>query len=315
MPGNSMVLRTGMTMMMSSGSRVTCSFSTETFSLLSFMTPSSAFAEPEVEAAVHQPLAFQHVMPRRQFQAALEIPVRKFKAMNEPEPRFLGQRPGAAHFQPVAAQHDSERLRGNARQRDDDPQVLLGLVDIRRRLPAGTATGWFEEALLQALGALQHRDGLNPHPVFQPLAAHLPRPLVVCRGNWGRPAKMQLSNRGVEFGFHVQGRYAMTRWRPAPPRSSPYVTKQGFEKLQQELHALWKERREVVAGLAAAAAEGDRSESAEYIYRKKQLREMDRRIRYLQKRLPELKVVAEAPASRDKVYFGAWVTLEDERGE
>lgn len=107
----------------------------------------------------------------------------------------------------------------------------------------------------------------------------------------------------------------MTRWRPAPPRSSPYVTKQGFEKLQQELQALWKERREVVAALAAAAAEGDRSENAEYIYRKKQLREMDRRIRYLQKRLPELKVVAEAPASRDKVYFGAWVTLEDERGE
>src|SRR5690606_17912369 len=125
---------------------------------------------------------------------------------------------------------------------------------------------------------------------------------------------MQLSNRGVEFGFHVQGRYAMTRWRPAPPRSSPYVTKQGFEKLQQELQALWKERREVVTALAAAAAEGDRSENAEYIYRKKQLREMDRRIRYLQKRLPELKVVAELPTERERVFFGAWVTLEDAAG-
>lgn len=107
----------------------------------------------------------------------------------------------------------------------------------------------------------------------------------------------------------------MTRWRPAPPRSSPYVTRAGFERLQQELRGLWKERREVVTALAAAAAEGDRSENAEYIYRKKQLRELDRRIRYLQKRLPELKVVAEAPASRNKVYFGAWVALEDDKGE
>ena len=67
--------------------------------------------------------------------------------------------------------------------------------------------------------------------------------------------------------------------------------------------------------LAAAAAEGDRSENAEYIYRKKQLREMDRRIRYLQKRLPELKVVDNAPAREHKVFFGAWVTLEDAEGE
>lgn len=107
----------------------------------------------------------------------------------------------------------------------------------------------------------------------------------------------------------------MGRWRPAPPRSSPYITHDGHERLQQELKALWIERRDVVAALSAAAAEGDRSENAEYIYRKKQLREMDRRIRYLQKRLPELKVVSETPADSSRVYFGAWVWIESSAGE
>lgn len=107
----------------------------------------------------------------------------------------------------------------------------------------------------------------------------------------------------------------MTRWRPAAPKSSPYITANGHEKLQQELKELWSARRDVVAALSAAAAEGDRSENAEYIYRKKQLREMDRRIRYLQKRLPELKVVSATPADRERVFFGAYVTLEDEHGE
>ena len=96
-------------------------------------------------------------------------------------------------------------------------------------------------------------------------------------------------------------------------RSSPYITTEGFEQLRAELDELWVRRREVVVHLSAAAAEGDRSENAEYIYRKKQLREMDRRIRYLQKRLPQLKVVdrpADAPAER--VYFGATVNLTDD---
>lgn len=66
--------------------------------------------------------------------------------------------------------------------------------------------------------------------------------------------------------------------------------------------------------LSAAAAEGDRSENAEYIYRKKELREIDRRIRYLQKRLPKLKVVKESPTNQEQIFFGAWVTLEDEQG-
>ena len=84
--------------------------------------------------------------------------------------------------------------------------------------------------------------------------------------------------------------------------------------MQQELDALWKRRSGVTRALAAAAAEGDRSENAEYIYRKKELREIDRRIRYLQKRLPELKVVDTTPSNPEQIFFGATVTLEDEAG-
>jgi transcription elongation factor GreB len=107
---------------------------------------------------------------------------------------------------------------------------------------------------------------------------------------------------------------AMTRWRPAVERKSPYITPEGYARLQEEQQALWSRRHEVTAALAAAAAEGDRSENAEYIYRKKELREIDRRIRYLQKRLPELKVVTETAGERGRVYFGCWVTVEDEAG-
>jgi len=84
--------------------------------------------------------------------------------------------------------------------------------------------------------------------------------------------------------------------------------------LEDEQKTIWKRRREVVTALAAAAAEGDRSENAEYIYRKKELGEIDRRIRYLQKRLPDLKIVGQKPANSEVVYFGASVTLEDENG-
>jgi transcription elongation factor GreB len=106
----------------------------------------------------------------------------------------------------------------------------------------------------------------------------------------------------------------MARYRPPQPAKSPYITAAGFARLEQESHELWVRRREIVKALSAAAAEGDRSENAEYIYRKKQLREMDYRIRYLQKRLPDLKVVSSRPADPDKVFFGAWITLEDEAG-
>ncbi len=103
----------------------------------------------------------------------------------------------------------------------------------------------------------------------------------------------------------------MGRWRPPRARSSPYITPQGFERLQEELKGLWQRRAEVVKALSAAAAEGDRSENAEYIYRKKELGGIDRRIRYLQKRMPELNIVDSKPAS-DRVFFGARVELESE---
>jgi transcription elongation factor GreB len=96
---------------------------------------------------------------------------------------------------------------------------------------------------------------------------------------------------------------------------SPYITAAGHRRLQEELKERWKLRREVTVALAAAAAEGDRSENAEYIYRKKQLREIDRRIRYLQKRLDEVQPVPPRRDNPGKVYFGASVTLEEESGD
>ena len=106
----------------------------------------------------------------------------------------------------------------------------------------------------------------------------------------------------------------MGRWRPPSPSSSPYITPTGFVALQKELEDIWLRRRDVVKALAAAAAEGDRSENAEYIYRKKELGGLDRRIRYLQKRLPALNVVRESP-NGDAIYFGAFVEVCDDAGD
>ncbi len=97
--------------------------------------------------------------------------------------------------------------------------------------------------------------------------------------------------------------------------SSPYITPNGMFLMNQELSQRWQRRREVVQALAAAAAEGDRSENAEYIYRKKELREIDRRIRYLQKRIPDLKVVHDVPDNPERIFFAAYVTLETDDGK
>jgi len=105
----------------------------------------------------------------------------------------------------------------------------------------------------------------------------------------------------------------MGRWRPPAPSASPYITPAGYQALKQELESIWLRRRDVVRALSEAAAEGDRSENAEYIYRKKELRGLDRRIRYLQKRLPALKVVREQPGG-DAVRFGAIVEVRDGSG-
>ena len=106
----------------------------------------------------------------------------------------------------------------------------------------------------------------------------------------------------------------MNRHSPPAGTSSPYITTSGFAALRREEKEIWKKRMEVTRALAAAAAEGDRSENAEYIYRKKQLAEIDRRIHYLQKRLPTLNVVSEV-GDPSRVFFSAWVTLEKELDE
>ncbi len=98
-------------------------------------------------------------------------------------------------------------------------------------------------------------------------------------------------------------------------KSSPYITAEGMAQLNKELNQIWDRRREVVKALAAAAAEGDRSENAEYIDPKKELRGLARRIRYLQKRMPDLRVVSDIPDNENKIFFAAWVTLENEQGD
>jgi len=108
----------------------------------------------------------------------------------------------------------------------------------------------------------------------------------------------------------------VSRYKPPQPRSSPYITPEGYARLKDEYHQLFNVRRpEVVRALSAAAAEGDRSENAEYIYRKKELREIDRRVRYLQRRIPDLKVVDTRPADASRVFFGAHVEIVDAQGE
>ena len=108
----------------------------------------------------------------------------------------------------------------------------------------------------------------------------------------------------------------MGRWRPPGKTGSKYITPEGERKLTEELQYLWKvERPLVTARVAEAAAQGDRSENAEYIYGKKRLREIDSRIRFLRKRLDGIIVVNSIPDEQDKVYFGAFITLEDEEGE
>ncbi len=104
----------------------------------------------------------------------------------------------------------------------------------------------------------------------------------------------------------------MGRWRAPGENSTALITRQGHQRLRSELDDLWRVRRpEVVRALSEAAAEGDRSENAEYIYRKKQLGEIDRRVRYLTTRLDALRVVETVPSDPQAVYFGATVELEN----
>jgi len=108
----------------------------------------------------------------------------------------------------------------------------------------------------------------------------------------------------------------MGRSSPPPPAASKYITPAGARRLRAELERLWREERpRVTQAVAAAAAQGDRSENAEYTYGKRRLREIDRRVRHLRQRLDRLVVVDQPPADPGRVFFGAWVLLEAENGE
>ena len=107
----------------------------------------------------------------------------------------------------------------------------------------------------------------------------------------------------------------MGRYRPPRQRGSAYITPEGERSLREELHQLWKVERPVVTNAVHEAAKnGDRSENGDYIYGKRRLREIDSRVRFLNKRLDELKVIDQDPTDTNKIYFGARVTLEDDEG-
>ncbi len=108
----------------------------------------------------------------------------------------------------------------------------------------------------------------------------------------------------------------MTRYRPPAAQSSKYITPAGERRLREELETLWREERpRVTSAVAAAAAQGDRSENAEYTYGKRRLREIDARVRHLRKRLEGMVVVDRPPSDPQRVFFGARVTLESPTGE
>ena len=107
----------------------------------------------------------------------------------------------------------------------------------------------------------------------------------------------------------------MTRYRPPTPKGSKFITPEGAQRLKDELDHLWRVLRpQVTQAVQEAAAQGDRSENAEYIYGKRQLREIDRRVRFLRQRLDGMVVVDQPPSDPQRVFFGAWVTLEDDDG-
>ncbi len=108
----------------------------------------------------------------------------------------------------------------------------------------------------------------------------------------------------------------MGRYRPPQKPGSKYITPEGFQRLNDELSYLWKKKRpQVTQAVREAAAQGDRSENAEYIYGKKQLREIDYRVRFLRKRLDNITVVDTPPSDTTRVFFGAWIELENQHGE
>jgi transcription elongation factor GreB len=108
----------------------------------------------------------------------------------------------------------------------------------------------------------------------------------------------------------------LSRYRPPRSAGTPLITAEGAQRLRDELHQLWQVKRPAVTqAVSEAAALGDRSENAEYIYGKKMLLEIDSRVRFLRKRLENLKVIVDQPGDCSRVFFSAWVSLEDEDGQ
>src|ERR1044071_9072831 len=107
----------------------------------------------------------------------------------------------------------------------------------------------------------------------------------------------------------------VTRYRPTEKPGSQFITAAGAARLKQELDELWRvERPRVTQAVSEAAAQGDRSENAEYTYGKRRLREIDRRVRFLRKRLEGMVIVEQPPSAPRRVFFGAWVAVETEDG-
>ena len=105
----------------------------------------------------------------------------------------------------------------------------------------------------------------------------------------------------------------MSRYRPPRPKSSPYITPEGAANIRSEIRQLWKvERPEITQIVHEAAKNGDRSENGDYIYGKRRLREIDSRVRFLTKRLEEMKIIEDKPRDPSKVFFSAWVTIMDQ---
>lgn len=108
----------------------------------------------------------------------------------------------------------------------------------------------------------------------------------------------------------------MSRYRPPSAAASQFITPIGHARLRAELEELWRvERPRVTQAVSEAAAQGDRSENADYTYGKRRLREIDRRVRFLRKRLEGMVVVDATPGDTGRVFFGAWVTLDYDDGE
>jgi len=131
------------------------------------------------------------------------------------------------------------------------------------------------------------------------------------RTGYHQPGPIQANNQVIP-----QVVQRMSRYRPPQPRGSKFITQAGWQVLKDELDHLWRVLRpQVTQAVSEAAAQGDRSENAEYIYGKKQLREIDSRVRFLRQRLDRMVIVKQKPSDLQHIFFGAWVTLEDDDGK